>query len=423
MAVTIIQDPQYIQPAYNTIAFTVDSDNKTECNFRYICDVYINGVYVTRLTQFPFGVDGYATFKVNRVIEDYVSYDIQRDLYGVSLNPNSITGYQMKFGEEYDVSVNCDAGVVLYADLTISSLFLAWNSAFQYVDFQSFDYTDYEMDASTKSWLTHRPTIGTYTGTSGLDLAFVGENQQYVLNFFNINSNIVNEIEIKTYTFPSTLVGTYRFTNLYAALTPGIFPEDLLLSVGAGPVNLNATTLSFGVQPIITSAIDAYTVRLYTSPGVYVSDNAIFLVDHRCTMFDPITLWWLNRLGGFDSYTFTQLNTRRVGINREEYSKLYGELSGSPVAWTYDIGDRGRVVSSVKAQEEISVRSNWVGEAEGAWLEELFTSPEVYNVTVNGWEPVVITSSSFETKLKSSVKNIDYTVSFAPANPLNIQRN
>ena len=39
MSVTILQSPDTVMPVYNDIVFTVDSTNKSQCSFRYVCDI------------------------------------------------------------------------------------------------------------------------------------------------------------------------------------------------------------------------------------------------------------------------------------------------------------------------------------------------------------------------------------------------
>ena len=163
MAITIVDSPQLYMPAYNNIVWTVSSTNKTKCNFRFICDIYINGVYKQRLKLFPAGTNGYASFKVNRVIEDFVSHDLQNNLFGFGFNTNSACGYTLHFGEEYDNSAGCDVGTTVYPDLTTGTASYAFNCAIQYKDLPSWVYTDYTAYTTSKKMLTKQPDY-TYIG-------------------------------------------------------------------------------------------------------------------------------------------------------------------------------------------------------------------------------------------------------------------
>lgn len=425
MAITIIQDPQAVMPVYNNIVFTVNSTNKTQCSFRYICDIYVNGTYVTRIKLFPKGTNGYAEFKVNRVLEDFVSYDLHSNLYGLAVNDDSICSYVLKFGEEYDTSSDCNQETTVYPDLTVTSTFYAWNAALQYREWKDFDYTDYEMNASSKRFLTNAP--------SGHLIRF---SDQATINFFNLTSSVIDYVRVITYDSNDSVLGSFAIDNPYSTVT---VTSRRLLTLGVGPDNLNNTTLSStyltDIQPVITSSVAYYTVTLWNdaSPDLAVSETYRYDIDVRHSRFENKRFWWLNRLGGFDSYSFTLRNTKRVSANRQSYNKLIGSLDGTE--WTYDVGDRGKTVLGLTSIESGSALSNWLTEDESLWMEELFTSPEVYISDNNGdgcapgntgvilnLDPIVITSTNFEEKVKKTVKNINYTIDYEKAYENNIQR-
>lgn len=428
MAITVLQQPPLYSPVYNDIVFTVDSTNKAQCNFRYICDIYVNGAFAKRLKLFPFGTNGYAEFKVARTLEDYVSYDLKENLYGFSSNSNSIIKYEIKFGEEYDSSTNCDAGTTLFTNLTNTSAFYAWNGVFQYREFESFDYDDFVVDDQFASFLTNMPSQ-----------VYIGVGQQFSINFLNTISNEVTEGTVKTYNGSGTLIKTVTITNSQATISASDVAKRIV-SWGVGPDNLNNSVLATGTQPVIPndSTVSYYEVYLSKS-GTQKSEKKRFNIDRRITKWGVKRFWWLNRLGGFDSYSFTLVDEREIGITRTEYNKLIGNLRpGSPLyTWKYDLKDRGRTVIAVSAQERLKYRSNWLTEDEALWMEELFTSPEVYTIdtaTVPCGEeiaenfdanliPVVITSTVWEEKKKKNIKNIQYLIDLEPAHRVNLQRN
>ena len=383
MAITIKQYPAFktnnsantIMPVYNTIAFTVDSSNKSQCQFQYICDVYVEGVFVTRLKQFPTGANDYATFKVNRILEDYISFDLHENLYGSSLfalNSNSIKAYTLKFGEEYDVSAQCDAGTTVYADLTLSSSvanFKCFNGALQKDEFLEYFDTTYYASSSSGKFLTGFPNEG---------MIRLGDQMT-----FNIFSSNLEKLQVKTYSSSGSLLGTYTYDSPYG----GTFSTTAhyLQTIGVGPENLNNSTLLSGTQPVIDQDVSYYTVQCLGVADVPTSEVKTITIDTRDSKFDTHRLWWLGRLGNFDSYTYTRKSTMNVQINRTEFNKVYGQYTTlSPGAtWTYDTKDRGRTTLSVNAQEGNIYNSNWLTEEEGQWMQELFTSPESYLITEN----------------------------------------
>lgn len=376
MAITIKQYPQAMMPVYNPIVVTVDSTNKSQCAFRYLCDIYADGVFIKQLTLFPTGADGYAEFHAERVLQDLLSFDLNENLYGSSLfadNPNSYLGFDLKFGEEYDSSAQCDAGTTVYSNLATFSG-RCFNGVLQDDEWLDWTYTDYEaLTPSTSQlskFLTNTP-----------DEVLIKYGDQMVFNIFSA-PGLVNFLEVKTYTQAGALIGTYTFTNSISAAAIEV------LSVGVGPENLNNSTLATGVQPVITSLVSYYTVQLFATGPIPASEVRTITIDKRDVKWDPHRLWWHSPLGGFDSYTFTLKDKLQTNISRTEFNRIFGgyrDLSPG-TTWDYKKRDRGRTTLDVNAQDGMVYESNWLTEPEALWMKELFTTLELFEISTN---PVV----------------------------------
>lgn len=368
MSVTIKQSPDTVMPVYNDIVHTVDSTNKAQCSFRYVCDIYVEAIFVERLKLFPDPVTGYASFKINRVLEDYMSYDLHNNLYGSSIfsaNSNTCKVYVLKFGEEYDSSPQCDAGTTLTANMTNTGNYYAFNAALQHREWLQWDSANYDMTAgSDAKFLTVMP-----------DKALITLGSQLTFNF--IQSGQVFKLLVTTYDSSGNVISFYNYTNTLNSVTGS---DRKVLTVGVGPENLNNSTLAVGSQPVINADVSYYTVQLVNNSNSPVSEIKRIDIDNRKYKYNTHRLWWLNRLGGFDSYHFNLKDKRKVDIQRTFYNKLKGEfVSGSPSSnWLYAVSDRGKTGLSVNAQGSNTFNSDWLTEAESLWLEELFTTLEVY---------------------------------------------
>lgn len=392
MAITILYSPQLIQPVYNDIVYVVDSTNKTECSFEYIADVYIGGVFKTRLKKFP-NPDGYAEFRVNKIISDYLSYDLHDGLTGVATNPNSIVDYQIKFGESYDSSALCDAGATLYTNLTNATLAYAFNGVIQDIDFDDWDYTDYKPTDTTTKLLTNFP-----------DYLPIGINDSYYINFLQLKYDSVDAIKFTFYDINKTYIDETSYSN---SLSNPNTTAKKIITISCGPADIEALDPGY-----FTANVAYYTVSLLNGT-TEVSEAKWFYLDKNCTGHSTRFLF-LGRLGAMESYTFKQINTRKTSISRTEYTKLNGQYIPSPSLWSKDKQSRGRSVISVDAKDKYSVESGWVKATEALWLEELFTSLEVYvyNEDKNTYLPVIITSTEFEEKPKRALNLIKYTLTY-----------
>lgn len=360
MAIIQRSYPDDFRPAYNEIEFSFSSDNYTQCDFEFIADLYVNGSFATRLKAFPEGDNNYGYFRIEEILQDYLSYNFHQELVGFAQNKQCICSYYLEIRERYNSSSTCVGSSTLSSVLLTTGTRYAFNAALSYKDFAVYDQDNYLCTDSTSKFLTNSP-----------DRIIIPLDGDFNLSFLQDPDNPVEDIEIKTYDRFDNLLGTYRIDNTFNLSSPDV-PEDYHLSVGVGPEQLNDSTLSSGVQPVYHSNVHYYTVQLRDSdsPANYISELKTFEIDSRCTNYDPYRLWWWNRAGGWDAYSFPLRFTRNVNINKTFIEKT--------LPTGYELGDRGERVISVDAQEAHVYQSNWLSYEEGVWLRELFTSPEVF---------------------------------------------
>lgn len=358
MAISLITEPQEFQPVNNPIEFVFDSGNKAACDFAYVADLYVNGNFVITLKAFPDGDNGYGTFRIERVLKDYVSWTIHSDLIGFANNQDSILEYYLDVYERSNASVDCTGAVVDGAVSYTSTTKYAWNGALSYVQFANLydrEYIAYDVIS--------KPMLNATEVSVRENIEFT----LYTLQYDNSGSSIIDHLTIVTYNGAGLVLGTYTIANSVSAISTY---KDLCLAAGVGTAQLNAASLASGVQPVITDDVVKYEIWFSDSGNARISKVITFNIDRECNKYLKYTLFWLNRLGGIDSYTFTKNHTRDIDISRKEYHK--------PLPGSYSEGDRGKSILNIDANERFSLNSSWLTEKEAVWLEELFTSPHVY---------------------------------------------
>lgn len=112
---------------------------------------------------------------------------------------------------------------------------------------------------------------------------------------------------------------------------------------------------------------------------------------------DTTRIHFLNRLGGFDSYTFAGAERRTVKTGSSTFQQLRP-------AWGFNPTARGRQVFQKEATIRLSCSSDALRPDEMIWLEELLTSPAVYVQLGENHIPVVLKDGDFE--IVDPVKNI-----------------
>ncbi len=191
--------------------------------------------------------------------------------------------------------------------------------------------------------------------------------------------------------------------------------------MGCGPWNISGFTnadIIGGIQPIInTNVISKYEIAIFHSGGgtnQVVSETKTFNINKKCSKYDTIRFMFLNRLGQYDYFNSTLVSKKTTNIQRNTYKKN--------LPYNYTVGNRGETVLAVNANQSVICNTDWVTQEESDWLQELFTSNEVYILNLDGsYLPVILTVDTPETKKRVNDIIFNYTITFRYAYDLNIQ--
>lgn len=377
MAITIEQQPNAYATVYNEMIVTASSTNSGQTDFSYIFEVCDSVGTQLRLLRIPPEIDyAYGISDVARVLESYVGTDFFKNNGTGDTRDcdNSFYSYEIEIGEEYDVS----GTLTQFLDLA-SFTGICLNAGVIYNDFINWNYTDYDLDGSTKQFLTY-------------DIAKTVTSDQEGYTHF-LNTSTVSKFVVKTYQEDGTLIQTAEFANS-ATSTVGQF--------ASAPASLNAVTLLTGAgsQPVITSSVAYYTI--YADNTGQVSKTYTFNVKDDCG--DGAVLHFLNDLGGFDSFPFVTYQ-ESYDIKREKYKQRPKRIQ-SDGSYTFTTYDRENVQYHTKRMKKAKVKSDFLSDEESIWLRQLVDSPEVYLEYGGNFYSVLPTASNYE------VKEYDYNDMF-----------
>ena len=487
---TIDSEPLEWSPVYNPIQYTVTGINNTQCNYKYIADVYVDGTYITRLELFP-DLTGSATFEFNRVLQPYVTYDLNTEKNGFNEAPNTYCSFQIKFGEQFDDSVACDSIIDVYTNLVISDTRYTWNGVLSYEDWSVYTNDTYKLNVTAVvPFLSHQPAITSINPGDYAQLMYIQDTDLTTSPV----TYLADACRVFTYDSTDALVGEYEILNASSTQTNKVF------TIGTGYQNIQeyvlgdpSSVVSGPISPFVDE-VTYYTVQLYdntlTTPS---SELKTYKIDKSKTI-DARRFVFLGELGNMDSYTFTRTESKISTVARNEFTKLNT---------SFTIRDRGRTVTDVDVTSRFTSNSGWLTVKESRWIAELFNSSEVYllkstpyycytsvlsistrwnlyiapnsieditdlenlviflidnNNTVkdsgtnsaNGYlldtdissatstltcgvfydqdfvteyTPIILTTNSYEEKIKRTTKNIQYRVDYELANAKQIQRN
>lgn len=374
MPITVNSIPEDYASAHDDLWFVVDSTNKAQTNFKYIFDVYINSVQVARIKQFPDPSNDKGIFNAGDIIRNYTdSYftpNASTTLFS-STNDEIYVEYQIKYGEEY--------GGTLYTNLTTQTYvaFNYYNPAFRDPSTAYFD--DY-----VSKWLSNR------------DLGKVecGFTDKLYLGWMNASGSNPNM-------YPSVQLYNEDGTTSGSAQTTAASVKDTFVLADISPTAINN---HFGTT-IIPSTAYAYGIKLHNGVG-FGPEVKVKLVCNP--NYDPITLHFLNQLGGYDSFGFRTVNKESRTINKKSFAQNdWAYQSTGTRMQRYDANKRinaGTVAFSTEQVVNYKLKSNYVNATDYTWLRELIGSPEVYMEQGGYYYPVAITTNNWEEKKRIADK-------------------
>jgi hypothetical protein len=207
------------------------------------------------------------------------------------------------------------------------------------------------------------------------------------------SSTFVSKLEIKTYNDSNTLIDTYRITNSFAGSST---KSELFLSVNVGAASLNSQTLSTGVQPIITDSVAYYTIQTVNGSNVATSELLTFEIDRNCYKYTPIRLFWLNKYGRMDSFSFNFANDKSFEVAKSTYLKQGGVIDGSSfVRSRFESGD---TTFNNMIDTTIKLRTDYISTIESEWLSELVKSSIVWAQIGSSFNTVKVINTSYTNK-------------------------
>lgn len=144
-----------------------------------------------------------------------------------------------------------------------------------------------------------------------------------------------------------------------------------------------------------------------------VSEIFLFNIEPICSRQGPNTqrqLMFKNRYGHYDYYTFTAGKSEGLAIDRQTYKSWQNDW-GSPNPGVTQYA-RGLSDWQVTMTETHVINSGFLNQPDFMFLQELYTSNEVYEITENGGlAPINIINTDFLIKNKGNrdITNIELT--------------
>ena len=294
-----------------------------------------------------------------------------------------------------------------------------------------FDYPMVPEMSETSRFLTEAPRI-----------QYIQDDENYVLYYLNGQSGDRQVIEadfavFEFYDSDNTKVLYFEqelnFKDTIYESPLSNFDTLKVFSLPVGPKDIDNL-----FEVVDWSTVDHYRVQIFyglptnnsnrSSIGALgpVSEAFWFYIKENCGPED-VRLVWLNERGGYDYYTFTSYRQDTKKIKRSTFDNRYfAENIPSP---DRDIG-RTLKTFDINVTREFELKTDYLTQPYGDWIEGLFTSPQVYEMKPDfvsdidkqdkiykDLRPVQVLSTKVDTINKNHKKLNQYKITLSYATP------
>jgi len=348
MAITFHQNPQAITPSDNDVLWTFSSNQTGQQNFEFKIELLVDSVVVFVGKVFPIQTNA-AYFNAVEILRSLVPAPIIDSSPTVSQNNgdellfenSSVRIVRLRVTERYGTTI-ADQATATSTSITV------WKAALSELQWIGFNSVDYTINDTSRLFMTNFPRGYKY---------WVTREQNNYLQIINPTENslslrILNFDDAEVYSFGSQQSGLYFFNG-----------------------NIEKWFIVFGMT---TSPFYIYSILIDT---ITVTESLRFDVLEPCN--ESRTVFFLNKLGGVDSWTFTARLQVQRNFERSEFQKKFGSLNGN--AYDYDTYEGRYQNFHNKSQSTEIIDSDWLHPEVHAWLvRELLESPLVWTEDSEG---------------------------------------
>jgi hypothetical protein len=383
MAITINSTPEAYPSAHDDLYFVVTSNNYAQAGFKYVFDILISGTLVTRIKLFPDPATTKGIFNAGSVVRSYLNgyFKPNATTTAFAYTGNDLyINYEIRFGEDY--------GGTTYTNLASGNY-----RAFNFVNPVFRDWTTSYYQPKINTWLTGRDvTKGEVTMTERL---FAG--------FMNTAATTTNlTLTVQKYRESGATDGSSATGNSVACSAFVLFDlSPAAINTYLGSSLINAATYQYGVRVNYGgNQSPEFRVKLVCNPR-----------------WTPVSIHFLNKLGGYDTFAFRMVNRREGNAEKKSYEQLGWQYNAGSMT-RYDSYKRinaGNNTFAVNETVQFKLTSDYINETDYLWLKDLITSPEVYYEDGGYYYPVSIKTTNWAEKKRIADKmfNFDLSVEFA----------
>ena len=286
---------------------------------------------------------------------------------------------------------------IIYQEDIALNLYNNFNGVIDFADFNSFNINDYNMNAVTMDGLFL---------TNIENNAEIDRDSHLWINGFS---------EARAYT--TLVVQTDNGQFLIEPISPvPAFNDTFITQAKVGPADLLVTTSTINVLAGVLPIVDANTSFIYVralNGFAPLSETKRFTIVDKCSKYEKIQFFFLDRLGSYIPLTFNMISRTNVTNSRSNYKQNYGNYDSVANAWGYTTHSRGTTTYDIVSTKRVTCDSDWLDDAGVELVNILLRSPDVYYIDEAGvYRAITITTNTYEIKKKENRGLRNYTISF-----------
>ena len=364
--ITIINAPTGKPSIQDDLWHIAASDNSGLTDFKYVFDVFVNGVQKVRVKQFPEPGTGRGYFNPAPVVKNSITYSWATFIDDVACAYPSASGeialsYDVRYGEELS---------------GVTSLNLASGTTTAYNWYRPiFKRRVKSINDFNGSWVTSRPL---YANAALPDVSGSTYSGEKLMIGFNRGSSLPLVVTVYNHD------GTTATTNIGTVTAS---PSDYY-QLNISPAAIN----NFVGSNLINANVKKYDIYLNGA-------DDIFTVNIICDgQYTPIPLHFINQWGLFDTARFGLVSRLTMDAEKKQFTQRDYEFGLSSVDYfdsnkkyresKINFGERG--VFTYKLTMDACT------DAEYQWLWELILSAQIYAEIDGYFYPVTMKTSNYE---------------------------
>lgn len=338
--ITLLTSPNDYTTVNNPVVWTWESDNTTQPNFSYLVSLYVNGSLHSNHEVFV------PRFDAQEALECIVKSELNYSGAVVDVFTDSIVKFRIDISERYGNPPTIQGGSTV-----VTAQKVGINGALREKQWRDFLPEMYVLQ--NDSLAVQRKFLSTQVGKRYVG---INESAHLALNV-RLTSNPLIFVSVWLYDATNTLVnsavmGLTQFESIIINCSPRVI-------IANSPITL---------QDFEDSAYYEVRATLFNVSFPFVltavgrTEDERFYIDRDCTFYPWIRLHWLNKLGGYDAYSFKLDSVHETDIQILTSAK-----------------DRVHLHHVKSAIDKLILNTDWIDEATQNWLvRELLESPQVY---------------------------------------------